>query len=219
MGEAKGRKTILDDHLKELPALRAASHQAEKEQEDCQPRKREKDAEVRECQDRLNSILRDRGREQNGFHPQMQALRKAIEEDRGFQHPPIGPLGRFIRLKEARWSGLLEKTLGGTLSAFIVMSKPDQVRLSAIMQRLRWYDSDSPSLDTDNCSTSSIYIGNDQSFDFSQHEPEEKYLTILRALEVRPVLLLEHRDLIRHRSSILPSCANWSSVTPSSRPS
>lgn len=68
----------------------------------------------------------------------MTRLLAAIRQDDGFQQKPVGPMGNHVRLLKPLWSRILEKSFGGALEAFIVTSKEDQLRLSAMMQKVGW---------------------------------------------------------------------------------
>lgn len=97
-----------------------------------------KQKEIQQCEDRLNNLLKDRGQQQGAYSGNMSQLLKAIREDQGFLQKPVGPVGDHVRLLKPLWSSVLEKSFGGTLSSFIVTSKQDQSRLSALMQRVAW---------------------------------------------------------------------------------
>lgn len=90
------------------------------------------------CEDHLNGLVRDRGQQQGAYKPSMPRLITAIRQDEGFLEKPIGPLGNHIRLLKPLWSSILEKSFGGALETFIVTSKRDQSKLSALMQKLGW---------------------------------------------------------------------------------
>ena len=97
-----------------------------------------KRAEIRECEDHLKSLIEDRGKQQGAYHGSMPRLLKAIEQDKGFRQRPVGPLGKHLRLLKPKWSSILEKSFGGMLTAFVVTSKEDQDRLSALMRQNNW---------------------------------------------------------------------------------
>lgn len=82
--------------------------------------------------------MKDRGQQQGAYHENMSRLVNAIKEDRGFLQKPVGPVGQHVRLLKPLWSSVLEKSFGGALSSFIVTSKQDQSRLSALMQNVKW---------------------------------------------------------------------------------
>lgn len=99
------------------------------------PKKQE---EVQQARNRLRDLMRDRGRQQNGFSDRMPMLLRAIENESSFSRRPIGPLGNHVRLLKPQWSPILENTLGTTLSSFVVTSKRDMNILSKLMQKVDW---------------------------------------------------------------------------------
>ena len=136
--EANAAKQRLRDHEDEMPALEDNKIHAVEDEKRCQEPLRRKHSEVQECEARLNTLIKDRGQRQQAYPPNMTRLLGAIRQDEGFRQRPIGPIGNHVRLLKPLWSGLLEKSFGGALEAFIVTSKEDQSRLSAIMQRVGW---------------------------------------------------------------------------------
>ncbi|KAI9834239.1 MAG: hypothetical protein M1819_003077 [Sarea resinae] len=129
-----------------------------------------KRAEYQQCKNQLDSLVRDRGQQHGAFHENMPTLLRAIGQESGFQNKPVGPIGNHVRLLKPVWSSILERSFGQTLTSFIVTSKQDQTLLSRIMQRVQ-------------CKCP-ILIGNRQSIDTSQHEPDPKFDTSLRVLEI-----------------------------------
>ncbi|KAI4204750.1 MAG: hypothetical protein LQ346_001574 [Caloplaca aetnensis] len=126
--------------------------------------------EVQECEERLNRLARDKGKQEGAYHANMPRLLRAIREDGGFRETPIGPIGYHVRLLKPSWSNILEKTFGGALNSFIVTSKPDQIRLAEVMARCQ-------------CQCP-IMIGNNAPVDTSNNEPYPEFDTSLRVLEI-----------------------------------
>jgi chromosome segregation ATPase len=85
---------------------------------------------VDEARERLSTLNLDRGNVMAGFDHRMPRVLQHIRNDAGFREKPIGPLGMHIKLLKPEWSQILESTMGGILSSFIVTNKPDQMRLS-----------------------------------------------------------------------------------------
>lgn len=98
-----------------------------------------KRGEIMQHEDRLNSLMRDRGHQQGAYKPSMPRLLHAIQQDSGFLERPVGPMGSHVRLMKPSWSSILEKSFGAALETFIVTSKQDQSRLSNLMQKVGWY--------------------------------------------------------------------------------
>ncbi len=136
--EASLAKARLRDYENELPALEDNKFRAERNFQDSQEPVKRQRAMVQESEGRLNALVRDRGQQQQAYPPNMTRLLAAIRQDDGFQQKPIGPMGNHVRLLKPRWSSILEKSFGNALEAFVVTSKEDQLRLSAMMQRVGW---------------------------------------------------------------------------------
>ncbi|KAA6409057.1 MAG: DNA repair Rad18 [Lasallia pustulata] len=167
VAEAQNR---LKEHTSSFSMLETDRKSAEQELDQIKVPIQAKRNEVRQCEEQLNNLRRDRGQQQGGFHPNMPRLLRAIQQEAGFQEKPIGPVGSHVRLLQPSWSTILEKSFGGMLESFVVMSKSDQALLSNLMKRVGC-----------NCQ---ILIGNHRSIDTSQHEPDSNFTTTLRVLEV-----------------------------------
>jgi structural maintenance of chromosomes protein 6 len=87
---------------------------------------------VDEARERLSTLKLDRGNVMAGFDNRMPRVLQQIRNDAGFREKPIGPLGMHVKLLKPEWSQILESTLSGILSSFIVTNKPDQMRLSSM---------------------------------------------------------------------------------------
>ncbi|MCJ1373013.1 Structural maintenance of chromosomes protein 6 [Loxospora ochrophaea] len=164
---AKGR---CDEHERNLSSLQENKRRAEADLKNIEEPLRTQRTRVQQCQEQLENLKRDRGQQNRGYPPNMPQLMKAIGLDTGFQDPPIGPVGRHVRLLKPLWSSILEKSFGQTLSAFIVTSKPDSDRLSAMMARIK-------------CKCP-IFIGSRNAFGAPIQEPDPEFTTTLRALEI-----------------------------------
>lgn len=129
----------LEEHTSSFSTLDTDKKRAEQEFDHIKIPIQAKRNEVRQCEEQLNNLKRDRGQQQGGFHPNMPRLLRAIQQEDGFQEKPIGPVGSHVRLLQPSWSTVLEKSFGGMLDSFVVMSKSDQALLSSMMKRLGWY--------------------------------------------------------------------------------
>ncbi|KAL8711114.1 MAG: hypothetical protein Q9220_004495 [cf. Caloplaca sp. 1 TL-2023] len=126
--------------------------------------------EVQACEERLNRLIKDKGKQEGAYHAHMPRLLRAIRDDQAFQQKPIGPIGYHVRLSKPMWSSILEKSFGAALNSFIVTSINDQARLSQLMARLQ-------------CQFP-IIIGNNGRVDTTDHEPDPIFDTSLRVLEI-----------------------------------
>lgn len=132
---AKGR---FQEHGRSFGTLEEAKRDAEKLHEDLRGPVAHKKAEIRNCDERLQGLIRDRGQHQGAYPASMTRLLRAIEQDGAFRQAPVGPIGKHVRLLNPVWSSILEKSFGAVLNSFVVTSKEDQNRLSKIMQQVGW---------------------------------------------------------------------------------
>ncbi|KAI4174819.1 MAG: hypothetical protein LQ343_002057 [Gyalolechia ehrenbergii] len=94
--------------------------------------------EVQACEERLNRLVKDKGKQEGAYPANLPRLLRAIQEDNGFRQMPVGPIGYHVRLLKPSWSSILEKSFGAALNTFIVTCKADQSRLSETMSRIQW---------------------------------------------------------------------------------
>lgn len=131
-------KSRIEDHNSRFVNLEAEHNEARKAFETSRGPITRKLEEVRECDERMKALLKDRGQRQSAHHPNLPRLLDAIRNDGAFREKPLGPIGNYVRLLKPQWSSVLEKSFGGALNTFIVTSKPDQSRLSELMSRHSW---------------------------------------------------------------------------------
>ncbi|KAL9102289.1 MAG: hypothetical protein Q9163_002558 [Psora crenata] len=163
-------KSDLNNHEEELPGLELCRERATDEYLKAQNEVKKLRVSKQQAENRLKNLVKDSGQQQSAYHPSMPRLLRAIQQDDGFREKPVGPIGRHIRLLKPEWSSVLEKSLGSSLDSFIVTSKQDQTMLAALMKNL-------------NCS-SPILIGKNHQIDTTAHEPEERFETSMRVLEI-----------------------------------
>ncbi|TFK26865.1 P-loop containing nucleoside triphosphate hydrolase protein [Coprinopsis marcescibilis] len=84
---------------------------------------------------------------------------------------PIGPLGVFVKARDPKmWGDLLRTQLGGYLNAFVVTDPRDRPQLKKLLD--------------EGHNRNMIIIQQRDIFDYSSGEPDSRYLTVLRALEI-----------------------------------
>lgn len=128
----------LTEHENSIGQLETEKQNADTDYSNSQAPIGAKRTEVREIEERLNNLIKDRGQQQGAYKPSMSRLLNAIRQDDAFLQKPVGPLGNHVRLLKPLWSSVLEKSFGGALETFIVTSKQDQSRLSVLMQNIGW---------------------------------------------------------------------------------
>ena len=164
-------KEHIDDSTQKLPAFETKLAEARQSLDKQKQTNGAKRAEVVAAEQQVRELEKATGSPYDGFDREITNLVKSIANEQGFEHKPIGPLGAHIRLTKPEWSGILEKTLGDALNAFVVRSKQDQTRLSAMMRRMNLRK------------PPPIYIAYGGRIDTSAQEPDPRFDTILRVLE------------------------------------
>lgn len=183
---AADAKDALAESQQELPRLEqehTTLHEALIKMDSAMRAKRR---EVDEARARLDDVNKNRQDVMAGFDRNMSRLIQAVREDNGFREKPVGPMGLHIRLLKPEWSGIIEKTIGGNLGGFVVTSKTDQLRLSNLVRRSGFHKG------------IPILIGNNHAFSVAGNEPDPKFDTILRVLEIDNDLI-KRQLIIAHR--------------------
>ncbi|PKS07078.1 hypothetical protein jhhlp_005675 [Lomentospora prolificans] len=144
-----------------------------------------KKAEIRAVEKRIHDLQQNRGSDFGAFDPNIQRLLKMIDDDRGFERKPIGPIGRHIRLLKPEWSSIIERLLGSSPSAFIAIGPRDAARLRNLMKRA-------------GVRNTPVLISNGRKLDLTGKEPDPRYDTILRVLQfeddlIRDQLIIHHK--------------------------
>ncbi|OCT47698.1 Structural maintenance of chromosomes protein 6 [Cladophialophora carrionii] len=133
--------------------------------------KKQEDARVTELENLIKSLKENRDSQDLALHKNMRVLLQAIQQERGFQERPVGPIAKHVRLLKPEWSAILETVFGKALAGFIVTSKRDETLLSSIMRR-------------NGCGDLPIFITNHSPLDVESHLPDARYQTILSVLEI-----------------------------------
>ncbi|PIL22905.1 hypothetical protein GSI_15601 [Ganoderma sinense ZZ0214-1] len=133
------------------------------------------DEQMRRCDEMQNSKVAQFG---NNMDAALQHIRAA----RWHGQPPVGPFGLYVKVKDSeKWGQVLRIVIGGLMSSFALTDPRDRPTLAAILQKT-------------NNRHCQIIISEVDLFDYSEGEPPERYLTVLRALEVSDPYVL--RQLI-----------------------
>lgn len=114
--------------------LQRAGKKAEQAKEACDAKEKDHS----EADERLRNLRKETGQRRTGFHSRLPNLKRAIDQEKSWTTPPIGPVGDHITLLKAKWSSILENAFGTTLNSFIVATKRDQTKLSDIMRQVDW---------------------------------------------------------------------------------
>ncbi|KAF8940184.1 P-loop containing nucleoside triphosphate hydrolase protein [Dissophora ornata] len=155
--------------------------------------------ELSENQDRIRQMKDQKQNSLKAFGPSIPDVLKSIQEvtERGGWRgePPVGPLGRHVKLREQAWAPVIESALGNVLNAFAVTTDADRSSLFTILKRHR-------------CN-SDIILTKKVIFDYRGKEPATNFVTINRILDfdnewVRRLLIdknsIESTILVEKRS-------------------
>ncbi|KAI7868513.1 P-loop containing nucleoside triphosphate hydrolase protein [Spinellus fusiger] len=105
---------------------------------------------------------------------------------------PVGPFGAYIQLKHPEYANVLEIVLGKILNSFVVENFDDRNILHKILSRHNITRARTP-----------IYVARYDIFDYSREEPNEKYLTILRAIKFEDEWVKRQMIIANHIEKIL----------------
>ncbi|KAJ2631828.1 Structural maintenance of chromosomes protein 6, partial [Coemansia sp. RSA 1694] len=117
----------------------------------------------------LEEMLRSTTNRMNAFGQGVVEALDMIDGAQWRNSKPIGPIGKFVKLRDPKWSRVIETTLDKSLNAFLVESHDDRSTLDAIFRRCR-------------CQ-SNIVICKPELFDYSKGEPDSRFTTMLNVLD------------------------------------
>jgi chromosome segregation ATPase len=135
---AAAARTEYESYQQRQPSLRAAIKSAESKEQDAKKQCALKTKDLNQADNRLRELTKENSQLKDGFPNKTQALLRAIQQERSFASPPVGPIGRHVTLLKPKWASVIESTLGNTLSSFVVKTHGDQKILSGIMKRVGW---------------------------------------------------------------------------------
>jgi chromosome segregation ATPase len=116
-----GRNASLDSPLKESQSAQGVKRN-----------------EISETGDTLRNLQKADSSELGAFSRGTPDLVRAIESERGWREKPVGPIGRYVTLKDQSWMHIVEKFFGSTLNGFIVTNYSDADKLKQLMSRFNW---------------------------------------------------------------------------------
>jgi len=94
-------------------------------------------ARIQECTDAIRRA-RDRERDRlNAFGQNINVVIQRIERQTWVGEKPIGPLGRFVTLKDPQWKFPMQSQLGSLMFAFAITNNVDREALKRILRETR----------------------------------------------------------------------------------
>jgi len=130
---AMGAKAAIDAHKATKTHLESEHNEAQLKLQRYESPLNNKRKEVENANQHLANLNTNRGNLMAGFDRNMSRLLQIIREEHKFREKPVGPMGMHIKLRDPKWSSVLESVLAGALTSFLVTSKADQVLLSSIL--------------------------------------------------------------------------------------
>ncbi|KAF2011722.1 P-loop containing nucleoside triphosphate hydrolase protein [Aaosphaeria arxii CBS 175.79] len=171
------------EHNEGLPALDHQLRDALSKKRTADEKVEEKRVEVRRAQMALRDLEQGQQSWIDAYRnsSNLKQLLREIQQERRFQQPPVGPMGRYVKLLKPEWSSILEKQSGASLNAFVVTSKADQALLSQLLRKTNY--------------VCPIFIGQANPIDTSGYEPASDLLSWLKVLKFE-------NDLVRNQMII-----------------
>ena len=114
-------------------AFDASRPDTQRELESAQRNLQQADKEVENANGALRAANAVRGNALGAFGPKMGEIRQAVARDKGWAgQTPIGPIGLHVKLKDSKWSDVIESSLNSVLNCFIITDVRDRERLRRI---------------------------------------------------------------------------------------
>lgn len=95
----------------------------------------ERQNEINEINRQLDLLSRSERDKLLPFGKNMEQVLAEIGRQQWHGQQPVGPLGRFVRVRDQAWAPLMRVRLGGLMSAFAVTDARDRKALDAILRR------------------------------------------------------------------------------------
>lgn len=94
---------------------------------------------VQDCESQIRAV---RDSEKNALAPygnNMESVIREVQKMSWHGQQPIGPLGRFVKLKDPKWADVLRVNLTGTMISWAVTDARDRGPLKALLERCGKY--------------------------------------------------------------------------------
>lgn len=148
--------------------------------------KKEYMAEIRDIQNSIRQVESANENFMNVFPSQMSLIIRLIEKNiHKFQHAPIGPIGKYITLKDPKWASVLARQFRNSLNAFVVVNASDRAILQTFMKTVKYHVP--------------VVVSRPDLYDYEHTMPDrQKYRVLLDILDisdehVKRVMIDHHR--------------------------
>ncbi|KAH9925422.1 P-loop containing nucleoside triphosphate hydrolase protein [Epithele typhae] len=161
-------QTLQQEHKTCIQEADAAKQECDRLQQDV-ARLQQK---ITECDYHINKARELEKDKLSVYGKNMEAVVGHIKTLRWHGQPPIGPFGKYVKVKDPqKWGPILAVTIGAHMSSFAITDARDRPALAEVLTKSG----------NRHCQ---IIISAQDMFDYSRGEPPPEYLTILRAIEV-----------------------------------
>ena len=123
--EAREKEEAADDVKREGERFRVSRDQARNRVQECE-------AQIKVARDSEKNVLAPYG---SG----MEAVIREVQTMRWHGQKPLGPLGRFVKLKDPRWADVLRVNLASTMVSWAITDAKDRGPLKALLERYGKY--------------------------------------------------------------------------------
>ncbi|KAI0755297.1 P-loop containing nucleoside triphosphate hydrolase protein [Daedaleopsis nitida] len=180
-------KSIADDRRR----LQAEADSAHAEGDRLNEQGKQLKHRILECDEHIRTLTQMERSKYAQFGNNMDQVVAEIQRTRWHGQPPVGPFGLYVKVREPeKWGKLLQVIIGGMMSSFAITDARDRPALADILSRSG----------NKQCQ---IIISEVDLFDFSEGEPPQNYLTVLRAIEVSDEYVLRQLVNNAHIESVL----------------
>lgn len=94
---------------------------------------------VQSCESAINQARRSQTDPLAAYGNNVKGVIDAIQRDNWVGSRPVGPLGRFMTLKDQRWSSTIESVFGAQLNGFVCSDNRDKGRLANLLKRFNMH--------------------------------------------------------------------------------
>lgn len=112
-----------------------AANNARREEADFQATRAQAKSRIVECENQIKMI---KDSEKNALAPYgsgMESVLREIQKTRWHGQQPVGPLGRFVKLKDPRWTDVLRVNLSNPMLSWAITDGRDRPPLKALLER------------------------------------------------------------------------------------
>ncbi|KAK6352692.1 Structural maintenance of chromosomes protein 6 [Orbilia blumenaviensis] len=166
----KSRLRLKVDNLEDsIKTEQAANSENKTKLEECRNKVRETENNLRNARGHLEQLTTNRSANLSVYGRNIPKLLEEIDRTQWKAGKPIGPVGLFVKLKDRKWSTIIERQLTRVLTGFIALSLEDKDRLMSLTR-------------AHSCGQNNVFYTS--RIPFQLKEPPSEYLTVLRALEI-----------------------------------